>query len=263
MKPTCIKYTNTYEYNFHTCGFPRLGGAGYPTIKINYIRMKQRTIFMILSCIILSSCTATKLLTSNVQPSEVTDIKLLEPYSYISMIKKGNRGELDDSISAISKQLNINVIKSFDEQIPITGDIFLTDSAINITLEKEYEELILTADRNKNITNLRITPALDKILEANDTRFGLIIISAGFTRIKGNYGKEILKGAALGILTLGMYYQTPIKAYSTIYAMIVDSKEDNVAFYRKSYKQDMEPLDQAVLTNQYKKIFEGYFWTKK
>jgi len=45
--------------------------------------------------------------------------------------------------------------------------------------------------------------------------------------------------------------------------MIVDSKEDNVAFYRKSFKQDLEPLDQEVLTNQYKKIFEGYFWTTK
>ena len=45
--------------------------------------------------------------------------------------------------------------------------------------------------------------------------------------------------------------------------MIVDSKEDNVAFYRKSFKQNMEPLDQSVLTNQYKKIFEGYFLTKK
>ena len=202
-------------------------------------------------------------MTSNVQASKVTDLNLLEPYSYISMIKKGNRGQLDDSISAVSKQMNINVIKGFNGQIPITGDIFLTDSAINKTLEEEYENLILTADRNKNITNLRITPTLDKVLEANNTRFGLIVICTGFTRIKGNYGKEIAKGAALGILTLGMYYQTPVKAYSTIYAMIVDSKEDNVAFYRKSFKQNMEPLDQSVLTNQYKKIFEGYFLTKK
>jgi hypothetical protein len=225
--------------------------------------MKHTNIFLILCCIILSSCTATKLLTSNVQPAEVTNLKLLEPCSYISMIKKGNRGQVDDSISSISKQLNINVLKNFNEQLPITGDIILSDSAINKTLEKEYETLILTADRNKNITNLKITPTLDKILEANETRFGLIVICTGFTRVKGNYGKEIAKGAALGILTLGMYYQTPIKAYSTVYAMIVDSKEDNVAFYRKSFKQDLEPIDQSVLTSQYNKIFEGYFWTKK
>ena len=70
-------------------------------------------------------------------------------------------------------------------------------------------------------------------------------------------------GAALGILTLGMYYQTPIKAYSTIYVMIVDSRDNNVAFFRKSYLQDREPIDESVLVKQYNKIFEGYFLAKQ
>jgi hypothetical protein len=223
--------------------------------------MKHFNVILILSCFILSSCTATKLLTSNVKPIEVTDLKLLEPFSYISMIKKGNRGQLDDSISFISKQLILKVLENYKGQIPLTGEIILSDTAISNSLKKEYELLILTADKTKNITNLKITPTIDKILEANDTRFGLVIINTGFTRKKGNYGKEIAKGAALGILTLGMYYQTPIKAYSTIYAMIVDSKEDNVAFFRKSFLQDMEPLDESVLKKQFKKIFDGYFWT--
>ena len=217
----------------------------------------------ILSLLILSSCTATKLLTSNVKPAEVTDLKLLEPYSYISMIKKGNRGGIDDSISSTSKQLLFKVLESYKGQLPLTGKIILSDTVINKTLEKEYEYLMLTADRTKSITNLKITPTLDKILEVNETRFGLIIICTGFTRVKGNYGKEIVKGAALGILTLGMYYQTPIKAYSNIYAMIADSREDNIAFYRKSFIQDKEPLNQTVLTGQFNKIFEGYFWTSK
>ena len=217
----------------------------------------------IVSLLILSSCTATKLLTSNVKPAEVTDLKLLEPYSYISMIKKGNRGGIDDSISSTSKQLLFKVLESYKGQLPLTGKIILSDTVINKTLEKEYEYLMLTADRTTSITNLKITPTLDKILEVNETRFGLIIICTGFTRVKGNYGKEIVKGAALGILTLGMYYQTPIKAYSNIYAMIADSREDNIAFYRKSFIQDKEPLDQTVLTGQLNKIFEGYFWTSK
>lgn len=225
--------------------------------------MKSNKIILILFCYILSSCTATKLLTSNVRPAEVTDLKFLEPYSYISMIKKGNRGQLDDSISSISKQQVFRVLETFKGPLPLTGEIILSDTAINKTLEKEYEFLVLTADRTRSITNLKITTMLDKVLEANQTRFGLIIIRTGFTRAKGNYGKEIAKGAALGILTLGMYYQTPVKAYSTIYAMIADSKEDNVAFFRKSYMKDIEPLDQAVLTKQYKKLFDGYFWNSE
>ena len=33
IKPTCIAYTNTYLYNFQTCGFPRSSGAGIRPLK--------------------------------------------------------------------------------------------------------------------------------------------------------------------------------------------------------------------------------------
>lgn len=90
------------------------------------------------------------MLTSDIKSEEITDLKLLEPYSYISMIKKGNKGEIDDSVSNISKNLNINILKNFDSRLPITGEIVLTDTEINKTLEKEFEYLVLTADRSKN-----------------------------------------------------------------------------------------------------------------
>ncbi len=37
MKPTCIAYTNTYVYNFQTCGFSRWSGKSCQTIKIKII----------------------------------------------------------------------------------------------------------------------------------------------------------------------------------------------------------------------------------
>jgi hypothetical protein len=225
--------------------------------------MKHKNIFLISCCIIISSCTVTREFTSKVLPEEVKDLKLLEPCCYIEMIKKGNRGQVDDSISNISKQLNVRVLKSYNGKIPITGDIFFTDSTINRNLKAEYDSLFLNANKKKKIKDLKITPTLDKILEANNARFGLIVVNTGFTRVKGNYGKEIAKGAALGILTLGMYYQIPIKAYSVIYAMIVDSKDNNIAFYKKAFIQDNEPLKPETLTKQYNFIFEGYFWRPK
>ncbi len=207
----------------------------------------------------MSSCTTTKLLTSNVNPVEIKDLKLLEPFSYISKIEKANRGKLDDSVSILSRQLIIKVLGNLKGQIPLTGDIILSDSTVKKNLEKEIESLCLSADKTKSISNLKLTPTIDKILEANETRFALITVGTGFTRVKGNYGKQVAKGAALGILTLGMYYQTPIKAYSTIYSMIVDSKENNISFYRKSFLQNKEPLDENVLTKQFRDIFNGYF----
>ena len=70
-------------------------------------------ILLLILCFGFVSCTITKPLTSDVTPAEVTDLKLLEPYSYISMIKKGNQGELDDSISDVFKWMYIDALKSF------------------------------------------------------------------------------------------------------------------------------------------------------
>jgi hypothetical protein len=159
----------------------------------------------------------------------------------------------------VSSQLLMKVTESFMGQLPLTGNILLSDPETNTTLEKEYESLLLTAEGMKDLSHLQITPVLDKVLEANETRFGLVIVSSGFTRIKGNYGKQIVKGAAIGLLTLGMYAQTPVKANSIIYAMIVDSEENNVAFFRKSTLQDSEPLDKERVTRQLRTIFSGYF----
>jgi len=225
--------------------------------------MKINPIILFLSCLIFSACTTTRPLTSDVNPTEITDLKLLEPFSYISKIEKGNKGKLNDSLSLISKQLLYKVLDNLKGQIPLEGEITLSDTSVQRSLEKEIESLCLSADRSKNLINLKITPTIDRILEANETRFGLITVSTGFTRIKGNYGKEIAKGVALGILTLGMYVQTPVKAYSTIYAMIVDSKANNVSFYQKSFVQDKEPLDESVLTKQLQNIFKDYFMITK
>jgi len=201
-------------------------------------------------------------LTSDVKPSEVKELQKFQTFAYISLIESGNRGKFNDTISNKSKEIFSEALHSFNNKIPITGEISVSDTIIENKIEKEIKFLCISADKQRSISNLKITPILDSLLENRDKRFGLITVTTGFTRTKGNYGGQIAKGAAMGILTLGMYYQTPIKANSTVYAMIVDSIDNNVAFFRKSFLQDKEPLDKTVLTNQIQKIFENYFLTK-
>ena len=43
--------------------------------------------------------------------------------------------------------------------------------------------------------------------------------------------------------------------------MIVNAYKDNIAFYRKSGKSG-DPIDINVLTDQFRKIFKGYYLTK-
>lgn len=211
---------------------------------------------------LLASCTTTKMLTSAVSPDEIKDLQKFQTLAYITLIESGNKGKLNDTLSDKFAEIFTDALRTYKTRIPITGNIFISDTLIQMKIEKEIEFLCITADRQRSISNLKITPKLDSLLEKSGKRFGLITVATGLTRVKGNYGGQLAKGAAIGVLTLGMYNQTPIKASSTVYAMIVDSKDNNIAFYRKSYLQDKEPLDKDVLTKQIQKIFENYFLTK-
>lgn len=200
---------------------------------------------------------------SNVKSSEVNDMIELEPFSYITLIESGNNRKYNGTLSMNSEQLLMKVVHKFDGRIPVSGVISISDTSIKNKLEMEIEFLCAKANQQNNISNLKITPIIDSLIKRNEKRFGLITLAEGFKRTKGNYLGQMAKGIALGILTLGMYFRTPIKAYSTIYVMIVDTKENNIAFFNKSNLAGKDPLNEEVLKKQFNKIFEGYYWPKK
>lgn len=223
------------------------------------------SILLVGSVFILGSCSTTKLLTSNLKPNEVTGLLYLEPFSYISMIEHGNMEILNDSLSNESKQLLNKIVHDFKGNISLTGEIILTNNAIKLRLEKEIEHLYLTTTNLKSISNIKITPVIDSLLESNNKRFGLITVASGYTRTQSNYFVRQVKqttGIATHILTKGIYPLFPTKAtkaFSTLYVMIVDANQNNIAFYRKSVNSG-DPTDKNVLTYQFRKIFEGYYF---
>jgi len=223
---------------------------------------KLRFYILFLCAILIHSCTTSKMLTSTIKPNEVSDIQKFEPLSFISLIEKGNRAKYNDSLSQKSKALLYDAIDTFKQMIPFTGDIFISDTSCNRKLKKEILFLLNSANKQQMISTIKIPPILDSILESKGKRFGLITVASGFTRTDGNYGGQLAKGLGIGLLTLGMYVQTPVKSKSNIYIMIVDAKENNIAFFRKSILKEEEPLDRSVLKKQIQKIFEGYFWDK-
>jgi hypothetical protein len=221
-----------------------------------------RLTVLFLTVLLFASCSTTKFLTSGVNPAEIRDLQKFETISYMSLIEKGSMSKQNDSVSNVSKAILDETLSSFEDKIPLSGNIKADNPGLQKKVRNEIETLILTADKQKQVDGLKLTPAIDSLLELNGKRFGLLTVTSGFTREKGNYGKQVAKGAAMGILTLGMVYQTPIKSNSTIYAMIVDAKDNSVVFYRKSMVEG-EPLNKDVLSKQINKLFEGYFWTKQ
>ena len=229
--------------------------------------MKKVKLFLWVA-ILCTSCSTSKILTSDVKPYEITEMLKIGPFSYISLIEKGNQGIFNDSISDFTEILLNESLESFRGKLRLSSEgIILEDELELEKLEEEISMMIMAADRSKSVHNIPITPFLDSIMSVSNKRFGLIVIQNGFTRSKGNYGGQVAKSIGLGILT-GLltgraYYQQPVKSHSTLYAMIIDNRNKNVAFYNKSVVQDSDPTKKENITKQINKVFEKYFWDKK
>jgi len=171
----------------------------------------------------------------------------------------------NDSLSIVSKQLLNESVQEFKNNISLTGTIIVTNNTIKQRLEKDIEYLYMNANDIKvlSISSIRITPLIDSLLEANNKRFGLIIVECGYIRTNRNYGNQIAVSVPINILSRvivpGSPLSIPHKAYSALYVMIVDAEQDNIAFYRKTSKFGA-PTDKSVITYQLNKIFKGYYF---
>ena len=226
--------------------------------------MKKVNLFLLIT-VLFVSCNTTRFLTSNVKPHEIIEMLKIQPFSYISLVEQGSQGVFNDSISNEAQIVLNETLESFRGRIRLAPiDMILTDSAELSWLEKEIEYLIISAERNRNVKNIAIPPFIESLLTASGQRFGLIIVQHGFTRTRGNYAGQIAKQIGIGILTgllTGVaHVQTPMKSGSTLYAIIVDNQNKNIAFYNKSFIQNREPTDEATITRHLNEVFRRYFW---
>jgi len=228
----------------------------------------MKRIFVLWIVLLSTSCSSSKFFTSGVQSYEINEMIKIEPFSYISLIERGNRGSYDNSISQYSETVINEALKSLRKSLRLSSEeIYSIDDLERSELEQEIDFLMSLAERNKKKHNIEITPFIELLLDEYDQRFGLIILHEGFTRVKGNYGRQVAKAIGLGLLTgvaTGVsVYNSPQKASSTLHVAIVDNKEKNIAFYNKSILQNKEPTEIENIKKQLIIVFEKYFGGKR
>lgn len=219
--------------------------------------MNSKSIHSIfLGFLFLSSCLATKPFNPNIKPQDISDVLKFETLSSVTYIEQGNKSIINDSLSKKSKEYFDEVLIS-GGYVPLTGMVNSKDSILKKRIESEVRKLFVNANFDRRIAELKLTPILDSVLEGNGKRFGLLAMTTGFTRRQGNYGGQVVKGAAVGILTLGMVVPSPVKANSSVAVMIIDAKQNSVSFYKTLTLSDVEPLDKDILRYQLNGLFYG------
>lgn len=220
--------------------------------------MKQ--IVFLASAFILTSCGANKFLTSSVKPVEIADLSYFEPLSYIRYIVKGNKAQFSDSLSTITTKKVDSLLIRNRSIFRLTDEIDLADETLKAKVENEIGHLAQFIIQRKKLEGIPLTPAIDSIMESNNQRFALATVTTGFGRRKGNYGGQVAKGIAVGILTLGTVVPTPVKSNLTIHAFIFDSEKNEIAFYKRSVPVEKEPTDERIIEKQLISLFDGYLY---
>lgn len=211
----------------------------------------------------MTSCGASKFLNSSTSPNEIGELNYFEPFSYIQYVEKGNKAILSDSLSNITLTKLDSILLNSKATLPLAEKIVFDNDSIKVRVENELGYLSQVISQRRKLDGIEVTPAIDSILKKNKQRFALATVATGFGRRKGNYGGQVAKGAAIGILTLGMYVPTPIKSNLTLHAFIFDSEKNEITFYKRAMPVEKEPTEPEVINKQLFELFKGYFYENK
>ncbi len=208
---------------------------------------------------LLASCSS-RHYTSSTKQDEMESLNYFEPFAYISYIEKGNQAFRSDSLSVITRQKTDSVLISTKAYFRLSEKISLEDDFTRARVEQELARLSLRIASRKKGEILPLSPVIDSLLAQGDQRFTLATVVTGFGRRKGNYGGQVAKGAAIGLVTLGMYMPMPVKSSLMVHAFIFDAQKKEVAFYRHTAPAEKEPTSEAALRSELTRLLGAYFY---
>jgi hypothetical protein len=223
--------------------------------------MKSRS-FLIFSLFVftLSSCTKKPIFSSQLPASDIKDMVIFEPISYISLINKGDKLEFSDSLSRVSQKLWLTVVEQNRYRLPMDKISVLENDFERMQLREETRALFEEIETLDKFHSIPIPPTLKSQLELSGHRFGMLSVTSGFTRRKGNLTGQMFKSIGIGIITMGMVVPVPMTAHSNVYVLIMDNEQDEVIYYRSSKMSDSQPLKVKTLHRQLDSLYKDYLW---
>ncbi|GAB4017097.1 hypothetical protein GCM10028808_47680 [Spirosoma migulaei] len=191
-------------------------------------------------------------------------IGILTPNCYIGVIKEANKVTFDSLTSQKAKK---KLLESTQEALShhLAAKEVTTDTA---TYRKIYQEIFaintkLNSTKSKPrrqqiVDSCRISRSLDSLMQVNGVDQLIISYQQGFYRTKTNYRQQSLKGAGVGLLTLGLYMPVPIGASSLILTWVVDRGRQSLVFTNFHVEQN-HPTNSAYLKQQVCELYQRFY----
>jgi|GEM_PF-6317392 len=217
----------------------------------------KNILLLLIVLVLLSACASYKLENKKVKLKDIKNLAYFEPLSYVNLINKDNTISPSDSLSILSKLILDSVINKY-QKFNVSNKIIINDAETQLKIYKDLNYMIEKIMHYKDISNIKLSPAIDSVLKLNNQRFALASVitglSFGHTNTK-NYKKRVSDNN----LSLDNYDPIPILPISTLFAVIIDAERGEIIFYDHTIPVKKSPTANSVLKNQYHKLFKGYY----
>ena len=221
--------------------------------------MKKTLFLLLLVALAVSSCATARYYGGFTPETARQDMALMGPVSSIYYLDENYNESFNDTLSIISETL---ITRLVDEMgVPVSGRIELNDDE----KEEAFAFLRYLYERDwETLDTFPIPDLLDKALEAQGYRYGLVLVARGMTRDAKEYAKEValnvLVDVALTVLIPGTAV-VPIPSdscYSQISAAVLDSETDRIVFYNATVPKEKNPLRPGPVQKQLNKLLKDF-----
>ena len=221
--------------------------------------MKRLSLFVLLAVALSAASCANVYEASSEQPEPVNDILLLEPVSVIQFMTDEELVVIDDDLSRESSEMIGNFIMAQPGYWHVTDDAILLGMATE-DLVGFYN--IIRPLRKKLVPTLGIPDSINDIIKASGHRYGMAIVSGGFTRSRRNYTREVVRDVAVAILSLGSVIPVTYKNMFDSAIIIFDSQTNSVVYFRQLDPMNFDSLNQPRVYNYLSRLISRYKWLR-
>ena len=210
-----------------------------------------------MSAILLHSCTSSKIIRSDTDPSLVRNIDYLYPYSIIyealdekTSIHRENASKLSDSLIFLTMTQNADSFK--------LANFFPVHDSVTIKrYHKELEEIANYVITYNNIMLVEYPKTIDSLFSSRGNRFCMAVFSTGYFISNDKYKPMVIDNLLLAGISGGHIIKHAFKNRSLLMIIIFDTVNKKIAFCR--YNDEMlYPLKKTLVKNHFKKILRGY-----
>ena len=219
--------------------------------------MKRFTLFLLIAASLAAASCANVYEASSPLKEPVNDIVLLEPVSVIQYLTDENPVIIDDDMSHESSEMVAAAIKAQPGFYHVTDDAILLSDATQ-DLISFYN--IIRPMRKKLVPTLTIPESILNVIQASGHRYGMAVVSGGFTRSRKNYTRAVVKDIAISLLSLGSVVPVSYRNMFDSAVIIFDSKTNSVVYFRQLDPVSIDPMNQPRVWNYLPRLVDRYKW---